>query len=454
MSPLRPCKVIISGGGVAGLTLAVALDKIGVDYQLLEAYPDIAPKVGGGICFLPNALTIFDQLGFYEDLTTICPPLSNFGFRDPNGDLLSSSDNNWDPVSLCKERYGYAFQWMERSALLRVMYNHLSDKSKVLTGKRIKSVENSEDGAVVTTTDGSVFFGDMVIGTDGVHSSVRKAIVRQAKERGLGSEYMEEDNVTSDFACIYGVSPKLGGMPENCLEFRFNRGSSTLIGNGPPDRTFWFFYKQLDRTYRGTEIPRFSEADLEKVVREHWDEYITTDIQLSTLYETRTEALYTSMQEFVFSKWDLDRMLILGDAAHQMTSILAQGGAQAVESIACFANSLKKVLSDVSKTGRLSAREIHDMFQQIQDMRLPRVRAMLESSNKRQCMDAMVTSELEDLMLNKFPKLVPGIIVERWDETFEQSVFLDMFPVPETLKASWLYCQSHERKTELMRSSL
>ncbi|KAJ5618644.1 monooxygenase [Penicillium herquei] len=454
MSPLRPCKVIISGGGVAGLALAVALDKIGVDYQLLEAYPDIAPKVGGGICFLPNALTIFEQLGFYEDIKSICPPLSNFGFRGPNGELLSSSDNNWDPVSLCKDRYGYAFQWMERSALLQVMYNHLSDKSKVLTGKRVKSIENTEDGAVVTTADGSVFFGDMVIGTDGAHSGVRKAIVRHAQERGLGPEYTEEDKVSSDFACIYGVSPKLESMPENCLEFRFNRGSSTLIGNGPPDRTFWFFYKKVDRTYRGTEIPRLSDEDLEKVVKEHWDEYITSDMQLSKFYETRTEALYTSMHEFVFSKWHLDRMLILGDAAHQMTSILAQGGAQAVESIACFANSLTRVLSDNSKTGRLSAGEIHEMFEQIQGVRHPRVKAMVESSNKRQFMDAMVTPELEDLMMNKFPKLVPGIVVERWDETFKSAELLDMFPVPEALKASWLYRQSHETETNALRSSL
>ncbi|KAJ5726862.1 monooxygenase [Penicillium malachiteum] len=402
MSPLRPCKVIISGGGVAGLALAVALDKIGVDYQLLEAYPDIAPK-----------------LGFYEELKSICPPLSNFGFRGPNGELLSSSDNNWDPVSLCKD----------------------SDKSKVLTGKRIKSIENTEDGALVTTTDGSVFFGDMVIGTDGVHSSVRKAIVRHAKERGLGPEYTEEDKVSSDFACIYGVSPKLEGLPENCLEFRFNRGSSTLIGNGPPDRTFY-------------EIPQLSEDDLEKVVKEHWDEYVTSDMQLSKFYETRTEALYTSMHEFVFSKWHLDRMLILGDAAHQMTSILAQGGAQAVESIACFANALTRVLSNKSKTGRLSAREIQEMFEQIQGVRHSRVKSMVESSNKRQLRDAMVTPELEDLTLNKFPKLVPGIILERWDETFKSAVLLDMIPVPEALNASWLYRQSHETETNILRSSL
>ncbi|KAJ5701178.1 monooxygenase [Penicillium malachiteum] len=432
MSPLRPCKVIISGGGVAGLALAVALDKIGVDYQLLEAYPDIAPKVGGGICFLPNALTIFEQLGFYEDLRGICPPLSNFGFRGPNGELLSSSsDNNWDPVCLCKDRYGYAFQWMERSALLRVIYNHLSDKSKVLTGKRVKNIENTEDGAVVTTTDGSVFFGDMVIGTDGAHSGVRQAIVRHAQERGLGPEYTEED---SEFNSSPRTIMKVSNDVQRCL----------LILPA----------YMIDRTYRGTEIPRLSEEDLEKVVKEHWDEYITSDMQLSKFYETRTEALYTSMHEFVFSKWHLDRMLILGDAAHQMTSILAQGGVQAVESIACFANSLTRLLSDKSKTGRLSAGEIQEMFEQIQGVRHPRVKTMVESSNKRQFMDAMVTPELEDLMMNKFPKLVPGIIVERWDETFKSAELLDMFPVPEALKASWLYRQSHEKETNALRSSL
>jgi 2-polyprenyl-6-methoxyphenol hydroxylase-like FAD-dependent oxidoreductase len=65
---LRPCHILIAGGGVAGLTLALALEKHNISYTLLESYPNLIPKVGAGICLLPNGLRILDQLGCYEDL--------------------------------------------------------------------------------------------------------------------------------------------------------------------------------------------------------------------------------------------------------------------------------------------------------------------------------------------------------------------------------------------------
>ena len=95
MSQLRPCKVIISGAGIAGLTLALTLEKIGVDYQLLEAYPEIAANAGGGVCLLPNALAILDQLGCYEDLAAQGQGLSTVVMRHPSGDTMVSTDG-WD----------------------------------------------------------------------------------------------------------------------------------------------------------------------------------------------------------------------------------------------------------------------------------------------------------------------------------------------------------------------
>ena len=80
---------------------------------------------------------------------------------------------------------------MDRSSILKVIYGHIVDKSKVLTNKRVESVRNTAHGVEVTTTDGSIYTGDMVIGADGVHSRVRQEIQRHAGERGLGDEYME-----------------------------------------------------------------------------------------------------------------------------------------------------------------------------------------------------------------------------------------------------------------------
>jgi 2-polyprenyl-6-methoxyphenol hydroxylase-like FAD-dependent oxidoreductase len=94
--PLRPCKVLIAGAGVAGLTLALALEKNGIDYTLLEAYPEIIAQAGAGICLLPNGLRIFDQLGCYEDLCDqVKNMLDTIWVRDPSGEVLHFS-NGWN----------------------------------------------------------------------------------------------------------------------------------------------------------------------------------------------------------------------------------------------------------------------------------------------------------------------------------------------------------------------
>lgn len=61
-------KVIIAGGGIAGLTLAIMLERFDIDYVILEAYSKIAPPVGASVGLFPNGLRILDQLGCYDEI--------------------------------------------------------------------------------------------------------------------------------------------------------------------------------------------------------------------------------------------------------------------------------------------------------------------------------------------------------------------------------------------------
>ena len=78
-------QVIIAGGGIAGLTLANALEKAGIDYTLLEARDDIAPKVGASIGIFQNGGRILDQLGCFETIERETVPLTRTRSRDGNG---------------------------------------------------------------------------------------------------------------------------------------------------------------------------------------------------------------------------------------------------------------------------------------------------------------------------------------------------------------------------------
>jgi 2-polyprenyl-6-methoxyphenol hydroxylase-like FAD-dependent oxidoreductase len=84
--PPKETKVIIAGGSIAGLSLALMLEKNGVDFLVLEAYRDIAPQVGASIGVLPNGLRILDQLGCCEQVLAEAEfPVEKVFFRDSNG---------------------------------------------------------------------------------------------------------------------------------------------------------------------------------------------------------------------------------------------------------------------------------------------------------------------------------------------------------------------------------
>ena len=67
--------------------------------------------------------------------------------------------------------------------VLQVLYENIKDKSKVLTDKRVTQVEVDEEGVKATMLDGSTYCGDILIGADGIHSTVRQQMWNIADSR-------------------------------------------------------------------------------------------------------------------------------------------------------------------------------------------------------------------------------------------------------------------------------
>lgn len=86
--------VVIAGAGVAGLTLANMLEKLDIDYIVLEAYRQIAPQVGASIGLFPNGLRILDQIDCYEPIRKLAEDaLKEGNIRDKSGKVISSMEN-------------------------------------------------------------------------------------------------------------------------------------------------------------------------------------------------------------------------------------------------------------------------------------------------------------------------------------------------------------------------
>jgi 2-polyprenyl-6-methoxyphenol hydroxylase-like FAD-dependent oxidoreductase len=81
-------RVVIAGGSITGLALANMLQLYDIDFVVLESYADIAPQVGASIGLLPHGNRILDQLGLYQKILDLCPPLDSFHFRDHTGNII------------------------------------------------------------------------------------------------------------------------------------------------------------------------------------------------------------------------------------------------------------------------------------------------------------------------------------------------------------------------------
>lgn len=87
---MAPFKVIIAGGSLVGLSLALALEKAGIDWELFEK-GDIAPQIGASIGLHPQSLRILDQLGVWEDIEKTIVPLHHRLHFDGAGKCFEDS---------------------------------------------------------------------------------------------------------------------------------------------------------------------------------------------------------------------------------------------------------------------------------------------------------------------------------------------------------------------------
>lgn len=95
--------------------------------------------------------------------------------------------------------------FMKRQDCLRILYEHVKNKDKILTGKRVVEVVTATNGVMVKTGDGETFTGDILVGADGIHSIVRREMWRLAAESRPG--WFPEDELKSEIPSIFACSP-------------------------------------------------------------------------------------------------------------------------------------------------------------------------------------------------------------------------------------------------------
>ncbi|PQE28748.1 bikaverin cluster-monooxygenase protein [Rutstroemia sp. NJR-2017a WRK4] len=169
--PAQHYEVIIAGGGIAGVTLVLMFEKLGISYFLLEGRDTLESDRSAGIGLQPNGLRILDQLGLVEDIEEATILLEKWFSYDSEGNLM----NDFDAMGQYREkvyvRIGYPVAFIECRKLLSIMVRYIQRIECVRTSVRVASIKESDDHVTVITTDGLSLIADIVVGADGVRSA-------------------------------------------------------------------------------------------------------------------------------------------------------------------------------------------------------------------------------------------------------------------------------------------
>lgn len=205
--------------------------------------------------------------------------------------------------------------------IIQILYNNLKDKTRILTSESIVQVSQNHNGISVITKDGSTYSGEILVGADGIHSTVRREMWRIADAIGPNQfPVKERDEVPTEYCCIFGIS-KSTDLFKRTSQYVLGQGHSYLIASAPGNRIYWFLFKKIQIPVRGlyNQIPRYTETEKDALAERHYDDSLGDGLCFGHLYDLRITATLQALPEVVFNKWHYGRIVTIGDAAHKVT---------------------------------------------------------------------------------------------------------------------------------------
>ncbi|MES2538095.1 MAG: FAD-dependent monooxygenase [Pseudomonadota bacterium] len=307
--------IIIAGGGIGGMTAAIALGKKGFKVKLLEQSAEFQP-IGYGIQLGPNAFHMFDRLGITQSVLRSCT-LPQAGIMR---DIMSGEEITRLPMgSALAQRYGRPYAVIHRGDLHEALLQACAALPGVelLTSSKVEKFEDCGQHVIVTTADGKTHLGAALIGADGVWSAIRSqmdASIVQPQSlgyvayRGLRTRAeippeLFENNVSLWSGPGYHMmhyplqSDQLFNIVAVFRSRRFARGEANHSG---PDELQEVFSGACSHVRRLLELVQTDK---------HWDIAVMEPVPV----------------------WRSGRVALLGDAAHAMLQAMAQGACQAIE---------------------------------------------------------------------------------------------------------------------------
>jgi salicylate hydroxylase len=305
-------RILIAGGGVAGLAAASACLKFGLDPLVLEQAPELG-QIGAGIQISPNGVKVLRALGLEAALLeAACEPRHYHARSWKTGRTLYKTPFNPE----LQEKYGAGHYHIHRADLLGVLKRGVPAE-KIVLGERVASFEEAGHGIAVTTASGRRFTADFLLGADGIHSVVRGALFGADAPRFTG-------NIAWRFT-VDADMVDTAMIPRDSCNWHGPRGHVVMYYVSGWKRINVVCIHETGEWVEESWSLLAGKDEVHEAYR-GWHPVIHQLIDAAGRINK-----WALFDRDPMSAWSRGRATLIGDAAHPMLPFLAQGANQALE---------------------------------------------------------------------------------------------------------------------------
>jgi 2-polyprenyl-6-methoxyphenol hydroxylase-like FAD-dependent oxidoreductase len=326
-------KIAIAGAGIGGLAAALCLHEKGLEVQVFEEVDMLRP-LGVGINVMPHASGVLHGLGLGDALDEMAIRTRAIEYRTRFGHLIQSDPRSVDAGF---EYPQYSIHRGELQFLLLDTVRARLGPDAVICGKPVAGFAQDDAGVRVTFADGATHSGDLLIGADGFRSKVRQQLYPdEGPAHYEGTMMWRGANLQAPFAD--GRTMFIAG--DHNVKFVCYPISSRAARNGLA-QVNWVAEVRHDQPRAAEEADWTREGGRDFVAE--FVSFQMPDIDIPALLKnTQKITQYPMIDRDPLLRWTQGRVTLLGDAAHPMYPIGANGASQAIIDARALADALAK----------------------------------------------------------------------------------------------------------------
>lgn len=349
--------VVIAGAGIAGLTLGGLLARDGARVRIFEQSSALE-EVGAGLQISANAGHVLAALGLSEAMDDIgkVPDIWRMRLHD-TGEVAAEIELG----SAHEEKHGQPYHLVHRAGLQRLLKDRFSDLAPdgLTRGIKVAGFDEQKDGVTIRLSDGRKVKADLLIGADGIRSTLRNKISEPDRPVYSGSAawrgIVPAERLPSDYA--QGHTDLFMGPGRHIVIYRVRHGGTDFVNFVAP-----------------VECEQPSEESW--TTRHPWEELRDDfagwhdDVQavISAIDKDACYRWALNVRPPVKS-WHTERAVLIGDAAHPTLPYIAQGAAMAIEDAGILSRFL-------NRSGDFEGR-----LEQFEDLRSPRTNKIVNAAH-------------------------------------------------------------------------